>query len=60
MIKSRNDQPDAKIYGAGAKIERVKQFKYLGCLLNDKCDPESEIKVLLNKLQTPSWNCASF
>lgn len=44
MIVSRNDYPNARIYLAGEEIERVKQFKYLGCLLNDKWDPETEIR----------------
>jgi hypothetical protein len=44
MIISRNDYPNAKIYVSGEEIEQVRQFKYLGCLLNEGWDPENEIK----------------
>lgn len=36
MIIIRNYHPAAKKYVAGKELERVKQFKYLGRLLNDK------------------------
>lgn len=44
MIISRNDVPHTQMHLNGENIEQVTQFKYLGCMINEKFDPDQEIR----------------
>ena len=44
MIISKQNIENIRIQVEDQNIERVRRFKYLGCWLNDKWDPDEEIK----------------
>ena len=44
MVLSREEHPDARITINNKRIERVQEFKYLGCYITSDLEPEIEIR----------------
>lgn len=52
MVVSRDNIPDINIQLNGERIERVETFRYLGCVVNEKWEPELEIKCRIEQART--------
>uniref|UniRef100_A0A0A9XCE7 Retrovirus-related Pol polyprotein LINE-1 n=1 Tax=Lygus hesperus TaxID=30085 RepID=A0A0A9XCE7_LYGHE len=49
MVFSRSSHDDAALTLNGRRVERVRRFKYLGCLINESMDPDMEVKCRIEK-----------
>lgn len=61
MVVSRNDIPPIRLRIINEKhIEQVNNFKYLGCLINNKCDPVSEFNIRIGQARTTFQKLTKF
>lgn len=52
MVVSRNNIPNTRININGEDIEQVRQFKYLGYMVNEGWDPDQEIRCRIEQSRT--------
>ena len=60
MVISKNDIPNTRISINGEDIEQVTQFKYLGCMINQKWDPDQEIRCRIEQARTTFLRLRTF
>lgn len=60
MIFSRQPHADASLQIDQRDIERVAQFKYLGCYITEQLDPDKEIKCRIETARTTFMKMRSF
>ena len=45
MVVSREKHPQVALLVSGKRIKRVLSFKYVGAMLNERCDDDEEVRI---------------